>query len=325
MDAAGGRLFVRSGNADLAYVRPMGLYAARMQAYADSLMERFARPVRTLTLDLRPQTPMLELPYAQVVRVPAGAWGAAADWYVESWQISTGIRDGIRHSLNLRSHPTPGQTGIWDTVQPLRRRCRFFRRAVRVYLGSMSKKLSCSRLLGAAGNITNILTFLAFTAVSWGALQPVLAGATQWLTTALGTHFTLVALARALQLGISVFVGLRMVQVVRRELGEMRRDILLQWLENMENQTHTQNSIGKVTQLVADRGSDVRRLYIENYLQRILLMGLAARADRASARRAISSQREVVQRQLSNEDDKAMALGVIALYERAVDDSYPDA
>ena len=188
----------------------------------------------------------------------------------------------------------------------------------------MNRKLSWGRLLGAAGNIANILTLLAFTVVSWGALEPIVGGVMQWLTTAVGTHFALVAGSRGLQLGISVFVGLRMMQVVRRELNKMRRDIDLQRLESMNSQTHTQKSIGEVLGIVVDRGMDVRRLYVENYLQRILLMGLAARADKARVRDAIASRRDAVQQQLTNEDDKAMVLGMIELYERTIEDSYPD-
>ena len=185
----------------------------------------------------------------------------------------------------------------------------------------MSRKISWGDLLGAAGNVANILTLLAFTVVSWGALQPIVGGVTQWLTTVVGTHFAPIALSRALQLGISVFVGLLMMLLVRKELFDMRRDIDL---NTIKNQTYTQTVMGHVMGTVADRGMDVRRLYVENYLQRILLMGFAARADKATVRNAISSRRGVVQQQLTDEDDKAMALGMIELYERTIDDSYPD-
>ena len=180
------------------------------------------------------------------------------------------------------------------------------------------------RLLGIAGHVATVLMFLMFTAVSWGALQSTLGGVLQSLVSTAGSYFTLANLVRVLQLGVAGFAGYYLTRVVRREMHVMQLEIDRQWLDHLTSSSQTQASVAGVIEGLKDRGMDVRRLYVENYLQRILLMGLAARADKASVRNAIASRREVFQKGLTNEDDKTIALDMISLYERTVDESYPE-
>ena len=149
-------------------------------------------------------------------------------------------------------------------------------------------------------------------------------GVLQSLVSTAGSYFTLANLVRVLQLGVAGFAGYYLTRVVRREMHVMQLEIDRQWLDHLTSSSQTQASVAGVIEGLKDRGMDVRRLYVENYLQRILLMGLAARADKASVRNAIASRREVFQKGLTNEDDKTIALDMISLYERTVDESYPE-
>ena len=63
-------------------------------------------------------------------------------------------------------------------------------------------------------NITTILMFVVFTAVSWGALQPILSSGLQWLGSVVDSPFVLVALSRMLQIGVAGFAGWHLTQLI---------------------------------------------------------------------------------------------------------------
>ena len=112
-DVASGRMFYKYSN-QIGYFRPLPTHS--LQTYADALLTRYARSVRRLSLTLKPRTDLLPLPYASLVAVPAGTWGAAGNWHLQSWDISLDTRKGWVHKLDLTDYPRRADTRIWQRL-----------------------------------------------------------------------------------------------------------------------------------------------------------------------------------------------------------------
>ena len=73
-----------------------------------------------------------------------------------------------------------------------------------------------------------------------------------------------------------------------------------------------------------ERHIDVLKLQIENQLQLVLLIGLAARMDRADILRDIRTRRELAQHILTDEPTRTAALEVISQYQAILGDTLED-
>ena len=182
--------------------------------------------------------------------------------------------------------------------------------------------------LGVMANITTILMFVVFTAVSWGALQPILSSGLQWLGSVVDSPFVLVALSRMLQIGVAGFAGWHLTQLIDKRFHAIGLAMDQQWLENLETHTQTQQWVDEITRTlhegIRDRGLDVQRLYMENRVQQMILMGLVLHATKSDVLSAIVSRRKLVQAAMTDGDSKNAVLQVIKEYEDLVKGVYVD-
>ena len=88
--------------------------SSHLQAEADAILAQSARTVRRLSLTLRPRSTLLPLPYVSLVAVPAGAWGAAGNWHVQSWETALDVATGWVHRLDLTDYPRAADTAVWS-------------------------------------------------------------------------------------------------------------------------------------------------------------------------------------------------------------------
>ena len=116
-DVAGERIFYRSdtGTAHVGWFRPVQ-FGTHLQDRTDAILADYARSVRRLTLTLKPRTNLLPLPYTSIVSIPAGAWGAAGNWHLQSWDISLDTRRGWVHKLDLTDYPRRADTRVWERL-----------------------------------------------------------------------------------------------------------------------------------------------------------------------------------------------------------------
>ena len=107
----------------------------------------------------------------------------------------------------------------------------------------------------------------------------------------------------------------------------MQKKIDTQWLHNMTTHAQTTDMLAQVNEAMfatnMDRHIDVVRLRIENQLQLILLLGLAARADRADILRDIRRRGEFAQ-ELTHEATRTAALEVVHVYQDILGDTTED-
>ena len=108
------RAHVLQNSNQIGYFRP--LPTESLATHANALLTRYARSVRRLSLTLKPRTTLLPLPYATLVSVPAGTWGAAANWHLQSWDITLDTRKGWVHKLDLTSYPRRADTRVWERL-----------------------------------------------------------------------------------------------------------------------------------------------------------------------------------------------------------------
>ena len=114
-DVNSARIFYRFDIDKVGYFRAL-TPGDHLQRHADALLARRARTVRRLTLTLKPRSNLLPLPYAGIVAVPAGAWGAAGNWHLQSWDISLDTRRGWVHKLDLTDYPRRADTRVWERL-----------------------------------------------------------------------------------------------------------------------------------------------------------------------------------------------------------------